>query len=70
MSSEYTTDNKTNQIKNIIKDPFSNKIQNQPRHNILDTFLHRIRTDILDESKHTQNKTDNLTRKERLANPK
>ena len=33
----------------------------------LDTFLHRIRLEILDKAKHKQNKADNLTRKERQA---
>ena len=31
------------------------------------TYLHRIRLEFLDESKYKQNKSDNLTRKERLA---
>lgn len=60
--------NKANQIK--ILSPSSNPTPDRLCHNILDTFLYRIRTEILDESKHmhsTQNKTDNLTRKEWLV---
>ena len=34
---------------------------------MLDTFLHRIRLEIMNEHKHKQNKTDNLTRQERQA---
>ena len=33
----------------------------------LDTFLHRVRLEILDEYKHKQNKADHLTRQERQA---
>ena len=33
----------------------------------LDTFLHRVRLEIMNEHKHKQNKSDNLTRKERQA---
>ena len=33
----------------------------------LDTFLHRIRPEIVNEYKHKQNRTDNLTKKERKA---
>ena len=33
----------------------------------LDTFLHRVRLEILDEYKHKQNKSDHLTRQERQA---
>ena len=33
----------------------------------LDTFFHRIRTEMLNENTHQQNKQDNLTRKERIA---
>ena len=33
----------------------------------LDTFFHRIRTEMLDETLYKQNKPDNLNRKERLA---
>ena len=31
----------------------------------LDTFLHRVRLEIMNEHKHKQNQSDNLTRKER-----
>ena len=33
----------------------------------LDTFLHRIRLEIMNEHKHKQNRTDNLTKKQRGA---
>ena len=55
------------------KDPFETSKQvsyNPDRlsdNGILDTFLHRIRLDIVNEYKHKQNKIDNLTRKERKA---
>ena len=55
--------NKANQIK--ILSPSSNPTPDRLCHNILDTFLYRIRTEILDESKHTQTKqTIYITRKE------
>ena len=55
------------------KDPF--EIKKQTIHNpdrlsdngTLDTFLHRVRLDIVNEHKHKQNKSDKLTRMERKA---
>ena len=71
MKLKYELRNKLHQNKTE-RDPFSVKKHMKPNperlsHNTLDTFLLRIRTEILNESKYTQNKTDNLTRKERLA---
>ena len=37
---------------------------------MLDTFLHRIRLEIINEHKHKQNKSDNLTKQERSTSPK
>ena len=56
-----------------IRDLFQTKLKRTPNperladNGTLDTYLHRIRLEILDESKYKQNKSDNLTRKERLA---
>ena len=47
--------NKTYQIKMTFIKKYSYKRDFVT--NTLDTFLHRIRTEIVDESKHTQNKT-------------
>ena len=55
------------------KDPFEKKKPypyNPERltdNGTLDTFLHRIRLEIINEHKHKQNKSDNLTRQERQA---
>ena len=54
------------------RDPFTPKRNltfNPERlsNNTLDTFLHRIRSEMLNTGKYKQNKTDNLTRKERIA---
>ena len=55
------------------RDPFKPRPKYKPNpdrltdNGTLDTFLHRIRLEILDETKYKQNKTDNLTRKERQA---
>ena len=55
------------------RDPFEIKKQtylNPERlsdNGTLDTFLHRIRLDMVNEYKHKQNRTDNMTRKERKA---
>lgn len=54
-------------------DPFTHK--QSPTYNLerltdngsLDTFLHRVRLEMLDTDKYKQNKQDNLTRKERIA---
>ena len=40
---------------------------NQTDNGTLDTFLHRIRIEMLNPDKRKQNKQDNLTRKERIA---
>ena len=62
---------KTKQYKN--KDPFMKKPQRNTNperlldNGTLDTFLFRIRMEMLDVDKHKQNRQDNLTRKERLA---
>ena len=53
------------------RDPFRIKKQTYPNperlsdNGTLDTFLHRIRLEIVNEHKHKQKKTDNLTRQER-----
>ena len=54
------------------RDPFTSKrnlTYNPERlsNNTLDTFLHRIRSEMLNTDKYKQNKKDNLTRKERIA---
>ena len=55
------------------RDPFTPKQKLKPNperltdNGTLDTFLHRIRMEMLDAEKHKQNKRDNLTRKERIA---
>ena len=55
------------------RDPFQRKLKRTPNperlidNGTLDTYLHRIRLEILDESKYKLNKSDNLTRKERIA---
>ena len=55
------------------RDPFTHKqkiVPNPERltnSGTLDTFLHRIRMEMLDTEKYKQNKQDNLTRKERIA---
>ena len=55
------------------RDPFKRTQYQKPNperlsdNGTLDTFLHRIRTEMLDENLYKQNKHDNLTRKERIA---
>ena len=55
------------------KDPFKPKYNcplNPERlsdNGTLDTFLHRVRLEMLNTDQYKQNKQDNLTRKERLA---
>ena len=55
------------------KDPFEKRKPypyNPERHTnngTLDTFLHRIRLEIINEQKHKQNKSDNLMRQEQQA---
>ena len=72
MKLQFELHNKTPKH-NTQRDPFKPKkhsIFNHERltdNGRLDTFLHRIRLEIVDEQKHKQNTTDNLTRNERKA---
>ena len=53
------------------KDPFAPKRNHtydpERLSGTLDTFLHRVRVEMMNTDKYKQNKQDNLTRKERLA---
>ena len=70
MYEQKTTSHKRNKEP---RDPFTPKQKLKPNperltdNGTLDTFLHRIRMEMLDAEKHKQNKRDNLTRKERIA---
>ena len=50
-----------------IRKPHSFNPERLTDNGTLDTFLHRVRLEIMNEHKHKQNKTDNLTKKERQA---
>ena len=71
MKCKYEFYHKPQQTRN--RDPFRIKKQTYPNperlsdNGTLDTFLHRIRLEIVNENKHKQSKTDNLTRQERKA---
>ena len=71
---ESRTSAKTRQnIPKEPRDPFSIRQNRKPNperlsdNGTIDTFLHRIRTEMLNTDKHKQSKQDNLTRKERIA---
>ena len=71
MKCKYEFYHKPQQTRN--RDPFRIKKQTYPNperlsdNGTLDTFLHTIRLEIVNENKHKQSKTDNLTRQERKA---
>ena len=73
MLKQLRTNTETRRRNKASRDPFEPKRNYNPNperlsdNGTLDTFLHQIRTEMLNVNEYKQNKQDNLTRKERIT---